>query len=85
MISTIGGAASQTRGSVFSPIPQTGLSVSLPVSQNTVVQQVPQQLVRQISHTEGAVVQQIPQQVVQQIPQTGLSVSLPVSQNAVVQ
>ena len=68
MISTIGGTASQTRGLVFSPIPQTELSVRLPVSQYAVVQQVPQQVVQQIPQQ---VVQQSPQrQVVQQIPQT---------------
>ena len=57
MISTIGGAASQTRGSVFSPIPQTaGHSVSLPVLHNAIVQHVPQQLV-QISQNKGTAVQ----------------------------
>ena len=65
MIGAVGGAAPQTGGSVFSPIPHARVSVGLPVSQTGVSVGLP------VSQTGNVVVQQIPQAVVQQIPQTG--------------
>ena len=67
------GAVPQIRGSVFSPIPQAGASVSLPISQNAVVQRIPQAVVQQIPQTGVSVslpISQTRNTIVQQIPQT---------------